>query len=359
MHASPLITAHESRGARLQGGSAPRVLTFGDVPAEYEAATRGCALFDETDRGRLTVTGGDAAEFLHRLLANDVRGVEAGCGNKTLLLTPKGKILFEADLSRSGETFELSTPTGEAAKLLTALDMYLFADDVELTESTESHAPLSIAGPQAEECLAKLVAGALPAEIHQRSELDWNGTELAITRAVVAGSPGFILDAGPEHVAELWNALEATGAVPCGVIVRDILRIEAGAAQFGDDIDENIYPQEARLEPAFSLDKGCYIGQEVVAKIDTYGGLNKRLVALKLEHDDPIPRGTPVVKLEDGEERELGLVTSWAYSFVLDTGLVLAYLKKRHQDVGMEFQVAGARAEIVALPVRTGCALGT
>ena len=132
------------------------------------------------------------------------------------------------------------------------------------------------------------------------------------------------------------------------------LRVEAGAALAGEDIDDNVYPQEARLEDAFSLDKGCYIGQEVVAKIDTYGGLNKRLVALRLANDEPVPRGTPVVSNEDGEERELGLVTSWAYSFVLDTGLALAYLKKRHQDPGMRFRVGDTEGEIVELPVRAG-----
>src|SRR5204862_1300194 len=102
------------------------------------------------------------------------------------------------------------------------------------------------------------------------------------------GSPGFRLDAGPEGAIELWRSLVAAGARPTGVVVRDVLRVEGGSALFGVDVDESVYPQEARLESAFSLEKGCYIGQEVVAKIDTYGGLNKRLVALRISHDDPI-----------------------------------------------------------------------
>ena len=354
MQTSPLLSLHESAGARLQPEPAPRVLTYGDVPAEYRAATEGCALFDETDRGRLTVTGEEAPEFLHRLLANDVRGLEAGAGNRTLLLTPKGKVVHEAELVRDEETIELSTPPGEAAKLLTSLDMFLFADKVELTDTTESHAPLALTGPKADALVQSLLGVEPPSETLARLDVEWQGHPVRIVRTWVAGSDGLRLDAGPSGVEALWRALVEKGAVPCGIVVRDILRVEAGAAQFGDDVDDNVYPQEARLENAFSLDKGCYIGQEVVAKIDTYGGLNKRMVALKLEHDDPIPRGTPVTKTEDGEERELGLVTSWAYSFVLDTGLVLAYLKKRHQDVGMEFTIGGARAEIVALPVRAG-----
>jgi folate-binding protein YgfZ len=150
--------------------------------------------------------------------------------------------------------------------------------------------------------------------------------------------------------------LVEAGARPAGIIARDILRVEAGQAVYGEDIDESVYPQEARLENAFSLTKGCFIGQEVVAKIDTYGGLNKRLVGLKISHDDPIVPGTRLLRTEDGEQRDLGVITSWAYSFVLDTGLALGYVKRRHQKPGTRFQVgeSGATAEIVPIPVRSG-----
>jgi folate-binding protein YgfZ len=170
----------------------------------------------------------------------------------------------------------------------------------------------------------------------------------------VAGSRGLRLDAGAAAV-ELWTALLERGVRPAGLIARDSLRVEAGAALHGADVDEGTYPQEARLEAAFSLDKGCYIGQEVVAKIDTYGGLNKRLVALRLESDDPVARGTRLYREEEGEWRDLGLITSWAYSFELDTGLALGYVKRRHQDPGTAFRVGEgpARATIVALPVRS------
>ncbi len=113
----------------------------------------------------------------------------------------------------------------------------------------------------------------------------------------------------------------------------------------GVDIDENVYPQEAGLEGAFALDKGCYIGQEVVAKIDTYGGLNKRLLVLRVDHSDPVARGTRLMREDEGERRELGLVTSWAYSFALDGGLVLAYVKRRHQEPGTVFDLADERGQ--------------
>ena len=97
------------------------------------------------------------------------------------------------------------------------------------------------------------------------------------------------------------------------------------------------------------------MGQEVVAKIDTYGGLNKRLMALQIDHGDPVARGTRLYRQEEGAWRDLGLVTSWAYSFELDTGLALGYVKRRHQAPGTVFRVGEgpSRATIVALPVRS------
>jgi glycine cleavage system aminomethyltransferase T len=94
----------------------------------------------------------------------------------------------------------------------------------------------------------------------------------------------------------------------------------------------------------------------VVAKIDTYGGLNKRLVGLRVSHDDPVPTGTRLHREENGEWRDLGLVTSWAYSFALDTGLVLAYVKRRHQEPGTTFRLGQGPGEatIVPLPVEYG-----
>jgi folate-binding protein YgfZ len=181
---------------------------------------------------------------------------------------------------------------------------------------------------------------------------------------------GWRLDAGPERAGELWRELRRAGARAAGWVARESLRVEAGWAEAEADVDENVYPQEARLERAFALDKGCYIGQEVVAKIDTYGGLNKRLVALALDGDDPVARGARLLQLEAGEWRDLGVVTSWAYSFALERGLVLGYVKRRHQSVGTEFCVAPPpaagsaalfkpsestlRATIVKLPLRAG-----
>ena len=357
MHTSTLTSALAGPTARTCPSElGTEVLTFGAVPDEYAGATSAAALFDATTRGRVRVSGPDAAAFLHRITANAVRTLAPGGGGPNLLLNAKGKILHVFDLCCGGESFELSTHAGRTAALIAELDKYLFSEKVVLSDASQDYAPLETCGPRSREFVERVCRLEPPAEFGAHREGPTPFGPLRVVRCAVAGSDGLRLEARPEQALALWQALLAAGAVAAGRITRDILRIEAGAAEWGSDIDENVYPQEARLERAFSLDKGCYIGQEVIAKIDTYGGLNKRLVGLRIPHDDPIPRGTPLFRSEEGEWRELGLLTSWCYSFALDTGLALAYVKRRHQEPGTRLRIGDGPHEgtLVELPVRAG-----
>ncbi len=348
---SPLYKLHSEAGAALRPPEeASPLLTYGAVPAEYAAANEGAILFDRTDRGLVQIDGSDAADVLHRILSNTVKDLEAGEGNRNLLLTGKGKIRFDFDMRRESEGFRLSTIPGGAPALLQAIDMFIFAEDVQLTDATEKHAPLFLGGPQADAILSALGLE-LPSALHQTCQTELDGTVVRVTRHAPFGLAGYSVDGGPALAPILWSRMLEGGAVPSGRVVSDILRVEACVALPGHDIDENIYPQEARLEEAFNLSKGCYIGQEVVAKIDTYGGLNKRLYALKVSHDDPVPRGSKLSRWseEKGEWRDLGVVTSWAYSFKQDTGQVLAYVKRRHQEPGTVFRIDEGPAEATLL----------
>ncbi len=343
MQSNHLHDLHAAAGANLRpAAEAAPLLSYGDVPGEYAAACRDWVVFDETDRGLLRLSGEDAAEFLHRLLANLVLPLEAGHGNRNLLLTAKGKVRFDFRLKHETEgDYLIDCSPHEASAILAALDQYLFNDDVVIEDQSSRCAPLCLLGPAAFESAAKALALEVPSAQWEGWRGVFSGAALTVTRVERCGQEALALDAGPQAAAELWQTLCTAGARPTGRIVADILRINNLAAIAPDDITEDVYPQEARLERAFSLTKGCYIGQEVVAKIDTYGGLNKRLCALRLEHDDPVPRGTRLYRQDPktDEWRDLGLVTSWAYSFEDDNGRVLAYLKRRHQEPGSVFRV--------------------
>ncbi|MEQ1894212.1 MAG: glycine cleavage T C-terminal barrel domain-containing protein [Planctomycetota bacterium] len=353
MQASPLLDHHRRAGRRLvprpEAPTHPTPLYFAPPPEEYRAAHSGAALFDESERERLTVRGKDAADFLHRLLANHVKALAIGGVNRNCLLSPKGKVLFLFECVRQAEHFELELPPGTAKALAEALERFHFSEQVEFEDTSASFAPLVLEGTLARACLQRAFGASEPHPDGVVRTLEWRGAPLTVA---ALGHERWRIDAGSVALVDAWKALLAAGATPCGLVVRDSRRVEAARALFGLDVDENVYPAEAGLDDAFALDKGCYIGQEVVAKIDTYGGLNKRLVPLAVTHSDPVARGTKLFRAEDGERRELGLVTSWAYSFALDTGLVLAYVKRRHQEVGTEFDLGDgpARARIVAPP---------
>ena len=167
---------------------------------------------------------------------------------------------------------------------------------------------------------------------------------LVVELVPIAGSPAGAFSLEPALLPALWDDLCAAGASPCGLVARDALRIEAGRARFGVDFGEDVYPQEARLEDAFSLSKGCYIGQEVVAKIDTYGGLNRLLVGLRIDHDAPVPHGTRLMQHEESDWREVGTTTSWTYSLALGTGLALGYVKRKSSGAGTSLRLADGPA---------------
>jgi len=339
----------------MLGNQGSTLLTYGDVPGEYRAGLDDAILFDCTDRGMVKVSGADALEFLHRITSCEVHSLKVGQGCAGLLLDGKGKVQQMFDLARTGEqSFDLSTPPGQAPGLVSALDMYLFAEAVELSDESDKHLPIEMVGSHAGSVLGS-VLGEVPEALRFHFEdvqSDWG--DLRVTNVPVMGVAGWRMDGAPDCILALWETLATSGAMPGGLVARDCLRVEMVYPLWGVDVDDTIYPQEARLESAFSLTKGCYIGQEVVAKIDTYGGLNKRLMPLRVDHDDPVEIGTRLWRELDGEWRDLGVVTSWAYSFALDCGVVLAYVKRKHQDVGTTFRLGDGPAcvTLVQEPIR-------
>ena len=343
----PLLDA---AGARRDPARDDVVTGFGDPAAELAALGEDCALLDETDRGAVRCAGADALDFLHRVLANDVKGLAVGEERRNLLLTPKGRVRHLVELVRLAEQEALLlTAPGEGAPLAEALEADHFAEALELADDTARHAPLALLGPRAGERLASLlIGGELPAE-GRATTLDHGGRPTLVVHARRHGAPGYLLDAGPDGAEALWRALRDAGARPVGAHARDALRIAAGEALAGVDVDEQSYPQEARLADAFSLSKGCYPGQEVVAKIDTYGGLNRRVVVLELDSAGALERDAPLSVQDGGERKSVGRVTSWAPR-PGGGALALGTVKLAHEAPGTRLLVGedGLEARVVA-----------
>lgn len=297
---------------------------------EYRAARDAVALVDHPDLGVVEVTGRDRAKFLHALLSNDVAALAPGQGCAATLLDIHGKIQAVLSVLAFGERILLVTPPAMAAKLVEALDHYLFAEKVVLRDASEETALFRLAGPQAP-ATAERLAGALA---DAATSLVRGGGE--------TGGPEVWVAAARSAAARVREALVAAGARPLGAAALESLRIEAGTPRFGEDVDGTVLLPEIASEHLVSHTKGCYPGQEVVVRVRDRGHVNRHLRGLVLEGDVVPPRGAEVV----AGDAVVGQVTSATRSLGLGRPIALAFLR-RQVEPGARVEV---RAGAAALP---------
>jgi tRNA-modifying protein YgfZ len=309
-----------------------------ELDAQYRQLREECGLVEEADRGLLVVSGPEAAEYLQGQLTNDVEALEAGDAAYAALLDRKGHMQADMRVLRPGEAPELLLdlePAGlEAARR--HLGMYKIGREVEVGDASEAHTLLSLIGPRAVE-----IAGtaALP-------ENACETTTIAGARCVAVGTAaGIDLIFAAANREPVREALLGAGAVEASVEAAEILRIEAGQPRFGAEMGTETMPAEAGIvERAVSFTKGCYIGQETVARLHYKGKPNRHLRGLRFSGS--AQRGEA---LRLGE-KEVGTVGSAALSPAL--GPIGLAIVRREAEPGTTLAVGedGVTAEVVALP---------
>ncbi|MCZ7649734.1 MAG: hypothetical protein M5U13_00660 [Thermoanaerobaculia bacterium] len=325
-------------GARFDDGE---VVDFGDAVAEYLALREGSALVPRAGRALLEVCGADRRRFLNGYLTCEVKGLPEGGAAYGFLTAREGKVLADALLADLPEALQLALPAARAAAIRSHLARYLLADRVELVERPEL-AVWEIAGPRAGEALA---AVGLPVPEAGRSA--WlPEEEIALVRHDLGRLPAWELRARPEALAALAERLLAAGPTRlAGAAAREIARVEEGVPACGRDFGEEHFPQETGLEAAaVSYTKGCYLGQEVVARIHYRGGVQRGLRGLRFPGGLPAP-GAEL--LHDG--REAGRVTSAVLS-PRHGAIGLAILHRRVDEGGALALAGGGEALLAPLP---------
>jgi tRNA-modifying protein YgfZ len=302
--------------------------------ADTHVLTDSCGLVDRSERGKLALTGSEAKAFLHGQVTNDVEGLEPGRGCYAAFLTHKGKMLGDLRVLDLGDELLLDTERVALQELFNMIRRYKLGRDVELHKRTLETALLSLVGPE-----ARRVAGAedLVAE-HANRRAEIAGAEVVLVATDVGIDVFAPADAKAAVVAEL-------GVPAVGEEAAEVVRIEHGRPRFGIDLDDGVIPQEAGLnERAVSFTKGCYVGQETVARLHYRGKPNRHLRGLRLS--EPVAAGA-VLRLG---EKEVGRLTSVAVSPAF--GPIGLALVRRHAAPGDTVAVgeAGATAEVVDLP---------
>jgi len=305
---------------------------------ELAAIRSGCGLVDRSERGKLALTGGQAKEFLAGQVTNDVAGLEPGTGCYAAFLTHKGKMQGDVRVLDLGDELWLDTERVALQALFDMIRRFKIGFDVELHKRTLECALLSLVGPG-----ARRVARAeeLPVAEHSSMRARRGGVDVVI----VATADGVDLICAAADADALRAALEEAGAVPVSEAAADVLRVEAGRPRFGVDIDDTTIPQEAGLnDRAVSFTKGCYVGQETVARLYYKGKPNRHLRGLRL--GGPAVTGD-VLRLGEREVGRVGTVVE-SPSF----GPIALALVRREAEPGAEVEVGGAgtRATVVELP---------
>lgn len=323
-------------------------------PAGYEAARGRAAFIDRSDRGRIVVSGAERASYLQGLLTNDVVALKAGQGCYSAYLTAQGRMIADLHVYELGDVMLLTIEGDVKDTVLAKLDQFIFSEDVQLGDVTETFAQIAVVGPAAAQAVATVLGGVTAETLsglaeHGNIRTEWSGGAAIVTRVVDTGEAGYDVFIDRAHAGALKSALAASGAVEIDEATADAIRIEAGVPLFHRDMDEETIPLEAGIESrAISFSKGCYVGQEVVIRVlhRGHGRVARKLVGLLIDGQQPPARGA-VIRSGD---REIGEVTSSTVSPALQRPIALGYVRREFVEPGTKVSVGDTSAEVSALP---------
>lgn len=326
-------------------------LTVQDIDAPldgYAAARRAAALFDFSNRSLVRLTGEDRVSFLNGMVTNDVRRMPDGGALYAAMVNPKGAMISDARILKRPGDLLLDLEPGYADAVRAFLEKYIVSEDVEVSDATAELAVLRLIGPAAEGA-AKAAWGA-----HIRLPSAGECVEVEgmwLTRTPPWGErclDVFVPRARLGEIEkELLHRAAPVGLKRAGLDAFEIFRIEEGVPRFGQDMDERTIPLEANLQAAINYEKGCYIGQEVIARATFRGHVNKKLAGLILGQELPPPRA----ELRYGG-KGVGWITSATVSPRIGCAIAIGYVHREYVEPGTRLEVAGYQgdAQVQKLP---------
>lgn len=339
---------HESNGAVWVVDQGVRIPAhYGDPATELAELEDGCALWDGSAASRLELLGEDRQRFLNGMVTADVKQLASGESCYGLFTTVKGRVLADATILVFDDRLWIRLPPSTGAGIREHLQKFVVADRVEILPLSDM-VPLNILGPGAEERLSAWAAGGeLPAAPGEHRRVRILGSEVCLLDESRSGLPAFSIWISASlvkpFVAELLKRADAPMLV--GWEPMEASRISRGIPRFGPDFGPDTFPQEAGLDHGISYEKGCYLGQEVIARIHYRGGVQRTIRALRMESGVVPEIGETVIF--DG--REAGQITSRVGTESLDRSTVLAMLALRASEEGAEVSVAsGGRGRVIA-----------
>jgi folate-binding protein YgfZ len=310
---------------------------------EYSAVRNGGAgVIDLSSRGRLLVSGSEAVMFLNGLITNDMKTLAVNSWMPAVFPNVQGRLLAVVRIIHREDGFLIDTESATLETVAKLLERFTLAGDFRVTDLTSETAMLSIQGKNSAEVILKTLGetvinrhGVVVAQLE-------NGAKVTIIRATHTAEDGFDLFISANESRNLHEALTKAGAQPVGADALETLRIEAGIPRYGIDMDETNVVTETNLDDAVSFTKGCYIGQEIIARIKYRGHVAKKLTGLIFENEVVPASGAQIFSADD---KEIGRVTSLTFSPRLKRTIALGYVKYDYLEPETNVKVVCAEEE--------------
>jgi folate-binding protein YgfZ len=331
--------------------------SYGDVLFEYAAVREfGVGLIDLSLRGRMLVSGTEAISFLNGLITNDMKTLRENSWMPAAFPNVQGRLIASVRVIRLKDegternvcpAFLIDTEVATHERVMKTIERFTLAGDFRVSDITTQTTHFSVQGKKAAKVIRSVVgeeAAALAP--NSAKQLTCQESEMTVIRATHTGEDGFDLVADVERAKDLWDALEGAGARPVGYDALEILRIEAGLPRYGIDMDETNVVTEAALDAAVSYTKGCYVGQEIIARIKYRGHVAKKLSGVVFDQAAEIEAG---MTIKSSDDKEAGRITSTTYSPHLGRTIALAFLKYDYIAAGTNVKIIAGDEEIPAL----------
>ncbi len=326
----------------------------GSFSSEYDALTKGCGCTPLTRWSTVTLTGSDRHTFLHNMCSNDIRRLKVGQGCEAFCTDVKGRLVAHIGVHAMEDRLELLTVPDQATPLTSHLDRYIIREDVQLHDHTAQRCWWLISGGKSRDVLASLARDSADSlqEDWQNITLDFNGKNYALVRCELLWPGGYLLQCQSSEQATLLELLESAGATECTPANSSCcsdavtsLRVESGFPLLGIDFSGENLPQEVdRDVQAINFNKGCYLGQETIARIDALGHVNRKLVTIQFTAETVPPVGSALRHLE----KDVGKVTSACWSPRTQSPLALAMVRRGSNAIGTKLESDIGSAIIVA-----------
>lgn len=343
---TPFHEAEVALGATFgdfSGWSLPR--HFGPFLDEVTHARRQGGIVDASSRSKLKLSGPDAVAFLQNYTTADLKALGEGEGLQTALTTWKGTMIDHAFVYRLEDGLRVIGHVGTAPVIRRALEKFMFGVDLEIEDLTEARGMLHVFGPNAARVLEEAAAGEAVADLpmHAFRLVGLGGADALVARTWPLAGLGFMVLVPSEQASQALEAVSAAARaadVPfIGQEAYEILRVEAGIPSFPGEINEDRNPWEVRLSDSVSMRKGCYLGQEVVARLANYQKVQRYLVGLDLS--GPVEAGAALL---DPEGKAVGMVTSVALAPDAERPVALGFLRPEWAEEGRTVRVAVGEA---------------